>query len=78
MECLQFPTDIADLDDVMYSVDLASGYYQVDMDSNSVNTLDFIGEASITSSKFSHLVYLLPPGASARPCVLWLVTSVLG
>eukprot|EP00983_Pelagomonas_calceolata_P019903 628567-Pelagomonas_calceolata.AAC.1 len=49
MECLQFSADIADLDDVKYSVDLASGYYQVDMDSNSCNTLDSIGEASITS-----------------------------
>jgi len=32
MDSLNLLTDLADLDDLMFSLDLASGYHQVDMD----------------------------------------------
>ena len=36
-------TEMADLDDLMFSLDLASGYHQVDMDPRYYSTLGSMG-----------------------------------
>ena len=68
MECLQYLTDIADLDDYMYSLDLASGYHQVDMDSNSFQYLGFQWQGSF------YVFKVLPVGLSIAP---WCFSKIM-
>ena len=47
MDSLNLLTDLADLDDLMFSLDLASGYHQVDMDPRYYTYLGFQWEGKI-------------------------------
>ena len=47
MDSLDLLTDLADLDDLMFSLDLASGYHQVDMDPRYYTYLGFQWEGKI-------------------------------
>jgi len=71
MDSLDLLTDLADLGDLMFSLDLASGYHQVDMDTRYYTYLGFQWEGfngrvdSMFSESFLS-VLLLPPGASQK------------
>ena len=58
---------MADLDDLMFSLDLASGYHQVNMDPKYFTYLEFQweGEFYVSTESFL-LILLLPPGASQK------------
>jgi len=66
MDTLNLLTDLADLDDLMFSLDLASGYHQVDMIPDIPRTLGFNGRVNSVFSESFLSVLLLPPGAAQK------------
>ena len=66
MDTLNLLTDLADLDDLMFSLDLASGYHQVDMIPDIPRTLGFNGRVNSMFSESFLSVLLLPPGAAQK------------
>jgi hypothetical protein len=61
MDFLNLLTDLADLDDLMFSLDLASGYHQVDMDPKYYTYLGFQWEGDF------YVFRVLPFGLASAP-----------
>jgi len=68
MDSLNLLTDLADLDDLMFSLDLASGYHQVDMDPRYYTYLGFQWEGEF------YVFRVLPFGLASAP---WCFTKIM-
>ena len=68
MDFLNLLTDLADLDDLMLSLDLASAYHQVDMDPRYYTFLGFQWEGEL------YVFRVLPFGLASAP---WCFTTVM-
>jgi hypothetical protein len=68
MDSLNLLTDLADLDDLMFSLDLASGYHQVDMDPRYYTYLGFQWDCEF------YVFRVLPFGLASAP---WCFTKIM-
>ena len=68
MDFLNLLTDLADLDDLMLSLDLASAYHQVDMDPRYYTFLGFQWEGEL------YVFRVLPFGLASAP---WCFTKIM-
>jgi hypothetical protein len=68
MDSLNLLTDLADLDDLMFSLDLASGYHQVDMDPRYYTYLGFQWDGEF------YVFRVLPFGLASAP---WCFTKIM-
>jgi hypothetical protein len=68
MDSLNLLTDLADLDDLMFSLDLASGYHQVDMDPRYYTCLGFQWEGEF------YIFRVLPFSLASAP---WCFTKIM-
>jgi len=68
MDSLNLLTDLADLDDLMSSLDLASGYHQADLDPKYYTYLEFQWEGEF------YVFRVLPFGLASAP---WCFTKIM-
>ena len=68
VDSLNLLTDLADLDDLMFSLDLASGYHQVDMDPRYYTYLGFQWDGEF------YVFRVLPFGLASAP---WCFTKIM-